>query len=63
MVADYLAYPEYFDKFIGLSCSEIEYGAAVQGGNPLSLLCAKQIGSTDFREYNTIVVPYWYVLI
>ena len=61
MQQDYLTFPEYYDNFVGLSCSEIEYGAAVQGGNPLSLLCAKKVGNTDFREYNTIVVPYWYV--
>ena len=58
MQQEYLAYPEYYDNFVGLSCSEIEYGAATQGGNPLSLLCAKSIGGTNFKEYNTIVVPY-----
>lgn len=58
----YLSFPDYYDSFVGMSCSEIEYGAAVQGGNPLSLLCAKSVGGTDFTEYNTIVVPYWYVL-
>lgn len=58
MQQDYLSYPQYFDNFIGMSCTEIEYGAAVQGGNPLSLLCAKKIGNTDFREYNAIVVPH-----
>ena len=61
MQQDYLAFPEYYDNFAGKSCSEIEYGAAVQGGNPVSMLCAKKVGNTDFREYNTIVVPYWYV--
>ncbi|KAL7552916.1 hypothetical protein ACHAWF_018100 [Thalassiosira exigua] len=60
MQQEYLAIPEYYDSFVGMSCSEIEYGAAVQGDNPLSLLCAKKIGKTDFREYNTIIVPYWY---
>lgn len=59
MQSDMLSVPEYFDNFVGMSCSEIEYGAAVQGGNPLSLLCAKSVGDTDFREYNTVVVPYW----
>ena len=58
MQQDYLSFPEYYDSFVGLSCSAIEYGVAEQGGNPLSLLCAKQVGETDFREYNTIVVPY-----
>jgi hypothetical protein len=58
----YLSFPDYYDSFVGMSCSEIEYGAAVQGGNPLSLLCAKSVGGTDFTEYNTIVMPYWYVL-
>jgi len=58
MQAGYLSIPEYFDNFVGMSCSEIEYGAAVQGGNPLSLLCAKSVGDTDFREYTTVVVPY-----
>jgi len=55
---DYLTFPEWYDNFVGLSCSEIEYGAAVQGENPLSMLCSKKVGNTDFREYNTIVVPY-----
>ena len=59
MQQDMLAFPDYFDNFVGLSCSEIEYGAAVQGGNPLSLLCSKEVGGTDFRQYNTIIVPYW----
>lgn len=61
MQEEMLAYPEYFDDFVGLGCSEIEYGAAEQNGYLLSMLCSKKVGNTDFREYNTIIVPYWYV--
>ena len=59
MQKDYLTFPNNFDSFVGMSCSEIEYGFATQGGSKLSMLCAKTIGKTDFREYNTIVIPYW----
>lgn len=59
MQKDYLSFPNNFDSFAGMSCSEIEYGAATQGGRALSMLCSKMIGRTDFKEYNTIVVPYW----
>jgi len=58
MQKEYLSVAESYDGFVGMSCSEVEYGAATQGGYPLSMLCAKQIGETDFREYNYIVVPY-----
>ena len=59
MQADYLKVPASYDDLVGLSCSAIEYGAAARGGQPLSMLCAKKVGDTDFREYTTIVVPYW----
>ncbi|KAL3816498.1 hypothetical protein ACHAXA_011303 [Cyclostephanos tholiformis] len=59
MQKDYLSFPNTFNSFVGMSCSEIEYAAATQGGRSLSMLCSKAIGRTDFREYNTIVVPYW----
>ena len=50
MQKDYLSVAESYDDFVGMSCSEVEYGSANQGGYPLSMLCAKQIGETDFRE-------------
>ncbi len=59
MQKEYLTFPNNYDSFVGMSCSEIEYGSATQGGSKLSMLCAKAIGKTDFREYNTIVIPYW----
>jgi hypothetical protein len=56
---DYLTWNEAYDDFIGKSCSEIEYGLQKSSdGTPLSMLCAKSIGSVDFREYHTIIVPY-----
>ena len=58
MQQDMLTFPEYYNNFVGMSCSEIEYGMSKQGDVPLSMLCAKKIGDTDFREYTTIVVPY-----
>jgi hypothetical protein len=57
MQQQYLAFPNSFDALVGMSCSEIEYGFVSQG-RQLSMLCAKTIGGTDFREYNTIVIPY-----
>ena len=50
----YLTFPEKLNNFIGLSCSEISYG----GGNNINMLCSEQVGSVDFSEYNTVVVPY-----
>jgi len=58
MGKEYLSVSDSYDNFVGTSCSQVEYGAAAQGGNPLSMLCAKQIGGTDFREYNYVMVPY-----
>lgn len=57
MQQENLAFPTSYDAFVGMSCSEIEYGFVSQG-RQLSMLCAKTIGDTDFREYNTIVIPY-----
>ena len=54
---EYLAFPTSYDAFVGMSCSEIEHGFVSQG-RQLSMLCSKTIGVTDFREYNTIVIPY-----
>ena len=45
------------DGFISKSCSEIEYALQNTGG-AISMLCAKEIGGTDFREYNTLILPY-----
>ena len=57
--SDYLTWPTAYDGFIGKSCSEIEYGMASNGNNsPISMLCAKSLGDTNFREYNTVIVPY-----
>ena len=56
MQQDYLQVGTYYDDFISMSCSKIEYAAANQGA--LSMLCSKRIRDTDFREYNTFVVPY-----
>lgn len=58
MQQEMLAIPEYFDNFVGMSCSEIEYGMSLSDDTPLSMLCSKSIDKTDFREYTTIVVRY-----
>ena len=58
MQASYLAFPEKFNDFVGLSCSEIAYGVQDQGGFPISMLCARSLGDTDLTQYNTIAVPY-----
>jgi hypothetical protein len=55
MQKDYLTFPPYYDDFVGKSCSEIEYGMQ---NSALGMLCAKEMGSTNFQEYNTIIVPY-----
>lgn len=59
--ASYLTFPENLDKFIGRSCTEIEYGAnngRNLGGGGVNMLCAQTVGGVDFTGYNTIVVPY-----
>jgi len=44
----WLSFPQWLSSFVGTSCSGL-------GGN---LLCAKSIGSTDFSEYTTVIIPY-----
>eukprot|EP00978_Attheya_sp_CCMP212_P026134 scaffold85302_cov49-Attheya_sp.AAC.1 len=62
-MASYLTFPDRFDAFVGRSCTEVQYGSSQNNNNndgsfPLNLLCAQQVGSTDFTTYNYIVVPY-----
>jgi membrane associated rhomboid family serine protease len=54
----FVSFPEQFNDFMGLSCSEISYAVQDSNGYPVSMLCARSIGQTDFTEYNTIVIPY-----
>ena len=56
-MANYLTFPEELDKFLGLSCSELNYGLQ-QDGKEINMLCGQTIGETDYSSYNTIVVPY-----
>ena len=59
MQSTMLTWPEIYDNFIGKSCSEIDYGLQSNAeGTPISMLCAKSVGGTDFREYNTVIIPY-----
>ena len=53
----YLAFPEQWNDFVGLSCSELEAGMQSQGKS-VSMLCAKSLGDTDLTGYTTLVVPY-----
>ena len=56
---DYLTFPDQFDDFVGLSCSEIHYGTQQQDGYPISMLCGQKLADkTDLTRYNTIIVPY-----
>lgn len=58
-MADHLTFPQKLNNFVGLSCSEIEKGASGQNNKfPINMLCAEKIGDVDFREYNTVVIPY-----
>ena len=58
-MASYLTFPQTFNKFVGLSCSEISQGASSQTKKfPINMLCAGKVGDVDFRGYNSIIVPY-----
>ena len=46
------------NAFVGYSWSEVAYSTNNLNGYPINLLCAQSIGSTDFTEYTSIVVPY-----
>jgi len=51
----YLTYPSRMDRFVGRSCTELQTQASQ---NEITMLCSQTLGTTDFREYTTIVVPY-----
>ncbi|KAL3924018.1 MAG: hypothetical protein SGILL_001306 [Bacillariaceae sp.] len=54
--ADYLyVNGDVMDNALGRSCQEMQYGLADEAAN---MLCASQIGKTDFSTYNTIIIPY-----
>ena len=57
-MSDMLTFPEAFNDFIGLSCSEVHYGTQNQNGMPINMLCGHPLGDVDFTSYNTIIVPY-----
>lgn len=58
-MASYLTFPQTFNKFVGLSCSEISQGTSSQNKKfPINMLCAGKVGDVDFRGYNSIIVPY-----
>lgn len=61
--ADALTFPSTWNKFLGLSCSEIEAYVSSNNNNdennlPISMLCAKSIGNVNLSRYTTIIVPY-----
>jgi membrane associated rhomboid family serine protease len=60
MMADGLTFPNKMNKFVGLSCSEIQTGVQenYNGKYPINMMCAGTVGDVDFTAYNTIVVPY-----
>jgi membrane associated rhomboid family serine protease len=51
-------FPQALNDFVGFSCSEVAYAVDNLGGYPISLLCSRSIGNTDFTEYSNIIVPY-----
>jgi hypothetical protein len=51
-------FPKAFNVFSGLTCSQVELLANSRGAEPISMLCARSIGMTDFTEYTAISVPY-----
>jgi hypothetical protein len=51
-------FPQALNDFVGRSCSEVAYSVDNLGGYPVSMLCARSIGTTDLTEYTTIIVPY-----
>lgn len=53
--ADRLTFPEQFDGFLGLSCSEIQVLGVEANGKPINMLCADILGDTDFSQYNSIM--------
>jgi len=58
-MSSHLSFPYAFNKFVGLSCSEIAKGVSdLNSKFPINMLCAGKVGDVDFREYNTVVVPY-----
>eukprot|EP00550_Attheya_septentrionalis_P005273 CAMPEP_0198290366 /NCGR_PEP_ID=MMETSP1449-20131203/8273_1 /TAXON_ID=420275 /ORGANISM="Attheya septentrionalis, Strain CCMP2084" /LENGTH=868 /DNA_ID=CAMNT_0043988871 /DNA_START=282 /DNA_END=2888 /DNA_ORIENTATION=+ len=57
--ADYLTFPQQFNNFVGYSCTEANaLGVTDTGGQPIDMMCDKQMDNLDFQTYNTIVVPY-----
>jgi Pectinacetylesterase len=44
--------------FVGLSCSQVAVAVDGLGDYPISMLCSRSIGNTDFTEYTNIIVPY-----
>jgi len=60
-----LSMREEMDKFLGYSCSEIQAGLNMNGGDygdenvAINMLCAQKLGDNlDLRDYHSIIVPY-----
>jgi Pectinacetylesterase len=51
-------FPQALNDFVGFSCSEVAYAVDNLGGYPISMLCSRSIGNTDFSGYTNIIVPY-----
>jgi hypothetical protein len=54
----FTTFPTALNDFVGYSCSEVSYAVQDLDGTPVSILCSKKLGDTDFSEYTTIYVPY-----
>jgi hypothetical protein len=53
--SELLTFPEQFDGFLGLSCSEIQVLGIEANGKPINMLCADTLGETDLTQYNSIM--------
>ena len=63
--AQMLSMQEALDNYMGYSCSEIQAGMDMNGGQfegqdlPANMLCAQKLGEDlDLQDYHSVVVPY-----